>query len=131
MDRATRDYVLIRAGGRCEYCGLYQLHVPAFRFHIEHIRARQHQGSDSPENLCLACRTCNSLKGTNQSAYDPLTGLLVRLYHPRSDDWRAHFRTEGGWIIGLTPEGRATVALLQMNRDDALQLRQSAMSADR
>jgi hypothetical protein len=131
MDRVTREFVVRRAGSRCEYCGMHQSQVSIARFHVEHIRARQHQGTDSPDNLCLACRTCNSLKGTNQSAYDPLTGNLVRLFNPRSDDWDEHFRSERGWIFGLTESGRATIALLQMNRDDVLQLRQSSSDADR
>jgi hypothetical protein len=125
MDRKTREFVITRARGHCEYCRLEQAQIPFFAFHVEHIRARQHQGDDSSDNLCLACRACNSLKGTNQSAYDPVTGTLVRLFNPRSDDWHANFSNEEGLIVGLTPEGRATVALLQMNRDQRVRLRQS------
>jgi hypothetical protein len=124
MDRKTRELVEARAAGRCEYCGLLQIQSPAVRFHIEHIRARQHSGDDSLGNLCLACPYCNSLKGTNLSAFDPLTGELVRLFNPRVDDWGRHFRSEGGWILGLNAEGRATVSLLQMNRDYLIRLRQ-------
>ena len=62
MDAATREFVRGRASGRCEYCGLPQSAVPFFTFHIEHIRARQHQGSDDPSNLALACPDCNAKK---------------------------------------------------------------------
>src|SRR5437016_3905081 len=41
----------------------------AVRFHVEHIVARQHGGSDTVENLALACPECNRHKGTN------LTGI--------------------------------------------------------
>lgn len=124
MDRTTRERVRARAAGRCEYCGLLQLQSASVRFHVEHIRAIQHGGDNSLDNLCLACPFCNSSKGTNQSAFDPLTGELVRLFHPRLNNWQHHFREESGWIIGLTAEGRATVALLQMNRDYLVRLRQ-------
>ena len=124
MDRNERDLVRRRAGSRCEYCGLRQSQAPWLQFHIEHIRSRQHQGDDTPQNACLACPPCNSKKGPNQSAYDPLTGDLVRLFHPRTDVWEAHFRDEDGQIVGLTPMGRATVALLGMNEPELVRLRQ-------
>jgi len=130
MDRQTLDYVRRRAGERCEYCGLSQAQFPSLRFHTEHIRARQHQGSDAPDNLCLACPFCNLQKGTNQSAYDPTSGQLVRLFNPRTDIWQEHFRSEQGLITGLTPEGRSTVALLQMNRTQLIRLRQTVVNAE-
>ena len=42
MDAAVRQLVWHRAGDRCEYCRLPQAAAPAFTFHVEHIRARQH-----------------------------------------------------------------------------------------
>jgi 5-methylcytosine-specific restriction endonuclease McrA len=67
MDAALRKFVRERANGRCEYCMLPQEAVPYFTFHVEHIRARQHQGSDEPSNLALACPDCNAKKGPNRS----------------------------------------------------------------
>ena len=124
MDRQTRDLIRRRAENRCEYCGLRQSQAPWLLFQTEHIRARQHGGADSAENGCLACPPCNSKKGPNQSAYDPATAQLVRLYNPRSDAWHEHFREEDGVVEGLTPEGRATVAPLEMNRERLVRLRQ-------
>lgn len=55
MDAATRRLVRRRAHGRCEYCRLPQAAQPFVTFHTEHIIAKQHGGSDRPENLCAAC----------------------------------------------------------------------------
>ena len=118
-----RRVAIERAGGRCEYCRLLATALPSIAFQLDHVRARQHGGSNGLENLCYACRHCNLYKGTNQSAYDPDTDQLVRLFHPRLDKWDDHFRTVGAWIDGKTSEGRATVALLRMNDPLRIELR--------
>lgn len=70
MDPATQDLVRHRAQGRCELCGISQANIAA-RFHVEHIIARQHGGTDEPSNLALACDRCNAFKGPNLSSIDP------------------------------------------------------------
>ena len=120
---ATRALVRERAGDRCEYCGLPQSAEPFFAFHIEHIIARQHGGGDEPENLALACYHCNARKGPNLTALDPPTVAVVPLFHPRREDWAAHFAPNGNLVEGVTPTGRATVALLKMNAPDRRRLR--------
>jgi 5-methylcytosine-specific restriction endonuclease McrA len=55
MNAGTRDMVRGRDGHRCEYCGLAQSAIPLATFHIEHITAKQHGGSDDPDNLALSC----------------------------------------------------------------------------
>ena len=65
MNNALREFVRQRANNRCEYCLLPQSAAAFFRFHIEHIRARQHGGEDVEENLALACPDCNARKGPN------------------------------------------------------------------
>ena len=40
---------------------------------------------------------------------------IVRLFNPRRDEWSAHFRWEGATIVGITPIGRATIAVLNIN----------------
>ncbi|PYJ07687.1 MAG: restriction endonuclease [Verrucomicrobia bacterium] len=122
MDARLRQSVRHRANGRCEYCGLLQTQEP-LAFHIEHIIARQHKGPDVAENLALACHHCNLHKGTNLSGIDPQTGEVVRLFHPRKDEWVEHFASHGGLVIGLTAIGRATAALLRMNQDGRAELR--------
>jgi hypothetical protein len=47
----------------------------------------------------------------------------VLLFNPRVDGWNDHFAWDDAAIVGLTPTGRATVQLLQMNAPRRLRLR--------
>jgi hypothetical protein len=123
MDESLRRWVRDRAGNRCEYCGLLQQQAPFASFHIDHVIPRQHGGTDDPSNLALACFRCNLHKGPNLTGIDPVTGTVVRLFNPRQDIWSAHFALHDVQIIGLTPIGRATVHVLNMNAADRIQLR--------
>ena len=125
MDDSTRQLVRRRAGDRCEYCRIPQEADVFFAFHIEHIVAQQHQGSDDPTNLALACSRCNAYKGPNLSGIDAETGNVVRLFHPRQDAWRDHFVVRAGIINGITPTGRATVRLLNINAPHRVELREA------
>ena len=118
---ALRWEVRLRAGLRCEYCSLEQNEFPFTMFHVEHVIARQHGGSDESENLCLACHWCNLHKGPNIATL--VDGRLVPLFHPRCDRWFDHFIRRGDLIVGLTPIGFGTVALLNMNDDDRRRIR--------
>lgn len=123
MEPAIRNEVRQRAGNRCEYCRLRQEDEEENPFHIEHIIAQQHGGTDALENLALACSWCNAVKGPNLSSIDPDSGELTRLYHPRKDRWADHFRREGPYILGLTAVGRTTAWLLRFNDTDNLNQR--------
>lgn len=125
MDESLRGQVRKRAGDRCEYCLLPQ-EVSLLTFHVDHIVAKQHLDVvvDTLDTLCLACNRCNSHKGTNLSSIDPVTNEQVTLYHPRNDSWSDHFQIIGGEISGLTPKGRATVRLLNMNAPQRVELRE-------
>lgn len=123
MTEAIRHQVRQRAGNRCEYCQLHQDDSPLAALHIEHIRPKKHSGTDALGNLCLACIDCNLRKGTNMTGIDPTTDRIEEVFNPRRDAWRDHFAWEGIRIIGLTPTGRATVQVLDMNGDDRLDLR--------
>jgi hypothetical protein len=70
------------------------------------------------DNLCLACWRCNLIKRDRIAAADSESGVIVRLFNPRQQQWPDHFtRQQGGLTIaGLTPTGRATVAALRLNR---------------
>ena len=123
----ARELVERRARDACEYC-LFPQVASVLPHQIDHIIGRQHRGSDDVNNLCLCCIRCNLKKGPNIASVDPQTGLVVGLYHPRRHSWREHFViVANGLINGLTPEGRATVELLEMNDEDRVRLRAQLM----
>jgi len=72
----------------------------------------------------LACDRCNAYKGPNLTSIDPESGQIVPLFNPREDVWSDHFLLQGGDVVGLTPTGRATVRLLNMNARYRVQLRE-------
>jgi hypothetical protein len=115
-----------RARRRCEYCRAPEA-VFNLELEVEHIFARVHGGPDELPNLALACRSCNLRKGTAHQARDPLTGELVPLFNPRTDDWGTHFQIglTTFRIEGLTPAGRATARRLGMNRPLAVRARRA------
>ncbi len=125
MNQSLRQQVRQRASDRCEYCQLRQEDSPLAAMHVEHIIPRKHGGSDDESNLALACIDCNLHKGPNLSGIDPTTTATVQLFHPRQQAWDEHFAWRGIHVVGLTPTGRATIAVLSMNSDDQLALRSS------
>ncbi|WP_435020098.1 HNH endonuclease [Tundrisphaera sp. TA3] len=128
MNADVRAFIRERAGNRCEYCRLHQVHV-AIAHHIEHVIARQHGGDDSLDNLALSCARCNSFKGPNLSGIDPDRGQHVPLFHPRRHVWEEHFAFQAYRLVGLTPIGRATVHVLGMNETRRLELRALLIAA--
>jgi len=123
MDQGLREVVRTRAGNACEYCRIPQQATPLIAFHVEHIVSRQHGGADDPGGLALACDRCNAYKGPNLTSIDPDTSTMVALFSPRADVWSEHFLVRDGHILGLTPTGRATARLLNMNAARRVELR--------
>src|SRR6266446_7235552 len=114
-----RSFVRRRANRRCEYCLLHDTDA-SVPHEPDHIIARKHRGRTAAENLAWACAACNGQKGTDIASIDSETEELVRLFHPRREDWPSHFRLEGAVIMPLTAVGRVTEFLLQFNRFDRL-----------
>lgn len=85
---------------------------------IDHLLPFALGGQSTGNNLWLACSFCNDYKGEQTAALDPLSGELVRLFNPRTDNWPEHFtwEAEGSLIVGQTAGGRATVMALRLNR---------------
>ncbi len=114
MNSRLENLVWERARSLCEYCRFPVDHAEA-DFQIDHIVAQKHLGTSSEDNLALACYHCNTYKGPNIAGIDPITGRIIRLFHPRRDRWQDHFRWEGPALIGQTAIGRATVQVLWIN----------------
>jgi hypothetical protein len=123
LDRRVRE----RAKGLCEYCRVPQAAYP-WTFQIDHIIAEQHHGKTQMMNLALACPRCNRCKGPNLSGIDTQTRQLTPLFHPRRERWAEHFRWRGPRLIGLTPVGRVTVQVLQINHRDDILLRRTLIA---
>ena len=113
----------------CAYCRtLENLTVTTFEF--EHILPLSAGGKTALENLCLSCPSCNRFKATRTVAPDPLTGQVVPLFHPVLDRWADHFvwNEDATAMTGLTATGRATIAMLRMNRPVLIRLRRMWVS---
>ena len=48
---------------------------------------------------------------------------LTPLFHPRRDQWVDHFRWRGPRLVGLTPIGRVTIQVLNINHPEDIKLR--------
>lgn len=127
---AMRRQVVDRAQNRCEYCLIHQDDAVATH-QIDHVLAEKHGGSTTLENLACSCMPCNLRKSSDLSSVDPATGAIVPLFNPRTQSWSEHFRFEGVQVVGLSPEGRASVAFFQLNSYDRMSERRELMAAGR
>lgn len=121
------DLVRRRAKDRCEYCQLPQA-LSSTRFQIDHIIAEQHGGDTVASNLALACLADNNHKGPNLAGIDPKSRKRVWLFNPRRQKWSRHFRWQGPVLLGRTPVGRATIAVLDINAPLRVAQRAALMS---
>jgi hypothetical protein len=126
MDAATRSLVWERARQRYEYCRIHQDDSDFLTFHVEHVIARQHGGTDDADNLCLACSECNWAKGPNLVGL--IGGKLYPLFHPRRQRWRRHFLWDGPIVVGRTLCGRATAQVLNLNDPARVMLRENLIA---
>lgn len=102
-------------------------------FTMDHLVPLSYGGSGGIENLALACFPCNRRKSDRREAIDPVTGAIGPLFHPRRDSWAEHFlwSHDGLSIIGRTAIGRATVEVLELNRERARLLRAADLEVGR
>jgi HNH endonuclease len=104
------------------------LHVP--KFHIEHVVPSSAGVPSTPDNLALACPSCNLHKTNRLNAVDPESGASAPLFHPRMHVWIDHFRWSGFNILGLTATARATIEALQLNHPRRLKVRMAEAMFD-
>lgn len=127
---ALRRAVRERAGRRCEYCRLAEEDA-FFPHEPDHVIALKHGGATDVMNLALACFDCNRYKGSDIATLDPLTGALTALFNPRAARWEDHFRPDGGEVVPQTSVGRATTALLRLNKPSRVEVRAELARAGR
>jgi len=124
-----REQVRQRANLLCEYCHTNE-RWQYVRFTVDHIVPG---GESSSENLALACFHCNRRKSDKTEAVDLETNEHVEIFNPRRHFWKTHFNwsADGLRIIPLTSIGRATAALLELNRERILFIRQADVLVNR
>ena len=127
---ALRRLVERRADGLCEYCLIHEDDT-FLGCQIEHIRSEKHHGPTTAANLALACVFCNRHKGSDIATIPLSTGILSRLFNPRTDRWSEHFELRGSVIEPLTTIGEATAQLLLLNAPDRLVEREALIAAGR
>lgn len=130
LSDSVRQRVRRRAGNRCEYCLCHQ-HYVLGRLQIDHVIPVVRGGSNSEDNLCLACELCNQYKWTKTAGQDPETLEVVPLFNPREQSWPEHFAwsSEATEIMGRTACGRATVIELGLNNLLAVTVRRNWIRA--
>ena len=64
FNQKVRQTIQLRAESRCEYCHIPDV-VTSHTYHIDHIIAIKHDGSDELSNLAWSCLHCNLHKGTD------------------------------------------------------------------
>lgn len=130
MRTTLRKAICERAGDCCEYC-LMQTILSHDPFSAEHILPISKGGLDNLSNLAWSCLGCNLYKATKTQVFDLLTGDLVPLYNPRTENWLTHFEWSENFsvIVGKTPTGRATITCLKLNRIGLVNLRKILAAA--
>lgn len=119
-----QEQVRQRANNLCEYCHASEK-WQYVRFTVDHIVPLAQAGTNSFDNLALACFHCNRRKTDKVVAIDPDGEEAVPVFHPRHQVWSEHFiwATDGVTIVGLTATGRATIAALALNRERVMAIR--------
>jgi hypothetical protein len=132
LSASVQSQVRQRANFLCEYCHTDE-NWQYVLFSIDHIVPVAEGGEDQLENLALACFHCNRHKSNKQIAFDRETEQSVPLFNPRQHRWSDHFIWSGNGllVIPLTDTGRATVDLLELNRDRIQQIRSADASVGR
>jgi len=61
---------------------------------------------------------------------DAESGQVTRLYHPRQDEWAAHFYWQGPVLAGRTPVGRVTTDVLNINLPERVEHRRVLIESE-
>lgn len=130
MPRKIPEFVQLqvrkRANYLCEYCHADERwqFVP---FTIDHIVPISSGGTDSLENLALACFHCNRRKS------DKLFVGKFPLFNPREMIWNEHFIWSKNLlrILSKTEIGTVTIELLELNRERLLMIRADDVRVNR
>jgi hypothetical protein len=130
LSEIIKERVRQRAKNRCEYCLSNQEYILG-RLQIDHIQPVAKGGTNTEDNLCLACELCNQYKWTQTEGIDSESGEVAPLFNPRKQEWKENFvwTSDGTKIIGITACGRATINALRLNNNLAIIVRKNWVQA--
>lgn len=130
IPRTLRERVATAAQHLCGYCHTDE-RIVGTPLELDHLIPESQGGKTIEFNLWGACSPCNDHKSSRMLAVDPLTNELVRIFNPRAQAWKTHFKWSeaGDIIIGLTQIGRATISALKLNRTVLVLARRRWVSA--
>ena len=116
---AVQKEVIRLSNGYCEYC-LHPENYASDFFHFDHIIPLSMGGTADLSNIARSCGLCNGFKRQ-----------IIEHFNPRKSIWTVHFKwsEDDLLILGETPNGRATIELLQLNRQQVVNLRQLLRNA--
>jgi len=127
----VRRRVAASATNRCGYCRISAQFIYAL-MEIDYLLPIAKGGSDDEKNLWLACPRCNNYKRDEVSGTDPESQAVVMLYNPRRQRWWEHFRwnpDDLALIVGIIPQGKATIDTLKLNNPANLAFRRLLVEA--
>ena len=119
--RKLKPELLKKFNNQCVYCGI-KFFEPTMAS-IEHFYPKSLYPDlvNDSNNLLIACRACNNIKG-NKSPIDEDGNLL--LINPAKEKFSDHMiQLENGYLEGTTELGQTTIDILQLNRDSLIEQR--------
>jgi hypothetical protein len=124
ISKSIQRLVKDQSKGYCEYCCSPEA-VSTQSFHLDHIVPSSKGGKSEFSNLAYCCGGCNGYKYDKIQSIDPFSKQPTSLFHPREHKWPEHFQwsSDDLTIEGISPIGRATIDLLQLNRIGNINLR--------
>jgi len=113
-----------RAKYLCEYCHVAE-QWQYVKFTVDHVIPLSKNGTDTLDNLALACFHCNRRKSNKITVIAPELNCDIPLFNPRKQLWNEHFiwSSDKLRIISLTSIGKVTVDTLLLNRDRVINIR--------
>ena len=121
-----RDDMYNKQNKLCAFCRIH-VSLACVPMHREHIvyKNEHPQWMFLPENLCVACPTCNEFKGTTEVLEDPQTvsypneSTGFKIIHPLYDKYSDHIELVGDVLYkGKSDKGIFTINTCHLYRVD-------------